>query len=130
MFADAGRPILGHQGKMLGVRTDGADLPIEANDHVHPATGGLSVAPEWRKLPAFLVPRRLVGKFARARGNNALSCFRLGELPFMPGQIGDELMIDIDSPKHATIQPAFEMTISTFQDSLAATRDDWIIDED
>lgn len=130
MFADSNRPVVGNQSKMLGVRENGSDLPIDASGMVRPNTGGLSVVPEWRALPFFLIPQRLISKFPRARGNDALTCFRLAGLPFQDGPVTDRLYLRVDSVRHGTLQPALEIMIDEFQSQLAATRDTWVIDED
>lgn len=129
MLFDDGKPVVGDQSKMLGVRHNGHDIPIDEDQMVRPKTGGLSVAPDWRVLPYFLIPRRLQNKSARARGNNNLACFRFEGLEFQEVQINVELVLQPDSGQHGTIEPNREMTLATFQSSLAGTRDSWTIDE-
>jgi hypothetical protein len=129
MLRDGEKPIVGSGGKMLGVRTDGYDIPIGDGGIVRPRTGGLSVAPEWRLLPFFLIPRRLKDKVKEARGSNKLSCFRLAEVRFEDTKINDDLDLRPDSPDHGTIEPARDMTLGAFQQALGNTRDSWTIEE-
>jgi hypothetical protein len=46
MIAAGGRPTVGSAGKMLGVRNNGHDIPVDENGNARPGTGGLSVAPD------------------------------------------------------------------------------------
>jgi hypothetical protein len=71
----------------------------------------------------------LYPKAKDARGNNNLSCFRLGEYPFEPGALSDDLFLRPDTAVHGTIEPSREMPLNGFQSALAATRDLWVIDE-
>ncbi len=61
MMADGELPRVGAAANMLGVRTTGesVDIAIEDDGTVAPGGGGLSVAPNWRKLPPSVVPTRL-----------------------------------------------------------------------
>jgi hypothetical protein len=113
-----------------GVRANGADIPVRADGTVQPGAGGLSVVPNWRSLPPFLVPHRLLDKYPRARGNAKLACFRLSNVMFVDDAIGDALQLRIDSPDHGTIQPRQVMPVNVYQAELAATRNTWMIDED
>ena len=129
MLSDSDKPVVGSESKMLGVRGNGYDIPIHSDGTVSPQTGGLSVTPDWRLLPLFLIPRRLQSKLEDARGSNRLACFRLGSIPFQNATIGKLLLLRPDSAEHGTIEPSQEMQLIEFQDALAATRDLWVIDE-
>lgn len=129
MFADGRKPLVGDGSKMLGVRGNGHDIPISAEDMVLPNTGGLSIAPEWRDLPYFLIPRRLQDSVPEARGNNKLTCFRLSDLPFKAAEITDKLALRPDTAKHGTIEPRHEMKLDVLQSALSDTRNLWEIDE-
>ncbi len=129
MIADGNMPTVGSASKMLGVRDDGYDIPIEPNGNVRPHTGGLSVSPDWRSLPPFLVPHRLRTMINSARGSNRLACFRLDVLPFQEVQITELLVLRPNTSEHGTIEPSRDMLLSEFQDALAVTRESWIIDE-
>ncbi len=93
MLEDGGTPKVGSGGKLLGVRlsTDPPDIRVDPNGDVHPNTGGMSVAPEWRKLPSFLIPRRLKPLLPDACGSNKLVCWTMGEGRFEEGDVNSEL---------------------------------------
>lgn len=132
MLEDGGKPKVGSEGKLLGVRIapdPRPDIAADGNGAVHPKTGGMSVAPDWRKLPDHLIPRGLI---PRARGRDDLVCWRLGDLEFLDGQPIGSLVLRVDpapSDKHGFIEPAKLMSIVDYQSALAATRDYWIRDE-
>jgi hypothetical protein len=132
MVEDVGKPMVGPEGRMLGVRVapnPQPDIPVDPNGNVQPNSGGMSVAPEW---PYFLVPRRLRAIRSDARGRNDLVCWSMSEGPFERGDISDGLLLrpDPDNPsKHGFVEPAREMSIDEFQECLAQTRDQWVRDE-
>src|SRR4051812_21090551 len=130
MLEDGGKPVVGNKRDMLGVRENGCDITIDPDDVVRPNTGGLSIAPEWRTLPPFLIPRRLAPtKVAAARGNARLAIFRLGSAAFADAELGHSLRLRVTSSVHGSIEPAQLTTLAKYQAELAATRDDWLIDE-
>lgn len=129
MNVDGEKPLVGSSANMLGAREDGHDIPVNTDGNVQPRTGGISVAPGWRSLPLFLIPRRLQSEVKEARGNNKLACFRLGDLPFADAQFNELLVIRTDRPQHGTIEPSHEMRFVEYQNGLADTRDQWEIDE-
>jgi hypothetical protein len=90
----------------------------------------MSVAPGWRDLPAFRIPKRLVDKFMDARGKNDTHCFTTGAGPFGNGPFAAELILVQDSFTHGTIVPEKLVNLDRFRDDLANTRDSWTIDED
>ncbi len=128
MSADGNKPTVGKVAKMLGVRPN-YDIDVSPSGSVKPDTGGLSVAPDWRRLPPFLIPRRLANEVGEARGSNRLACFRLGAFPFSETMIGESLRLRPDSPDHGTIEPSREMPIDEYQAALANTRHLWVVDE-
>lgn len=128
MIADGDKPKVGNVAKVLGVRPN-YDIEVSPSGSVWPNTGGLSVAPNWRHLPPFLIPRRLGVKAAEARGSNQLKCFRLGAFAFSEVTITPSLLLRPDSPTHGTIEPSREMSIGEYQTALADTRDLWLVDE-
>ncbi len=128
MIAEQGRPVTGNQRDMLGVR-EGRDIPVGSTDIVLPATGGLSVAPHWKDLPPFLIPRRLKGLYTAARGSDRLACFRLGYVPFANRELDDDLTLRVENSDHAIIEPKCAVQIAVFQAALAATMEMWTIDE-
>jgi hypothetical protein len=128
MFADDDKPVVGDAGKMLGVRPQ-YDIPVLPNGLVRPGEGGMSVAPDWRSLPLFLIPRRLNSEVTDAAGSNRLKCFRLAAFPFTETLIEERLLLRPNSPDHGTIEPNREMLIDDFQSALASTRHLWVVDE-
>ena len=88
---------------------------------------GMSVAPAWRDLPFFLIPKRLKHKFPGARGSSDLYCFTLGEGPFTDGSVADGLDLKIDSPTHGLVVPRISVPLDQYQRDLADTRDRWIV---
>jgi hypothetical protein len=132
MIIDGECPAVGPTAKTLGVRippAESADIPVDSNGNVSPNTGGMSVAPEWRTLLFYQIPKRLRHFAPGATGNDKLACWRLGESQFADGPVADGLKLRINSPKHGTIEPVEVVPIETFQADLAATRDRWVIDE-
>jgi hypothetical protein len=116
---------------MLGVRTSGsrADVEVDTEGTVLPGTGGLSVAPNWRKLPPSLVPQRLRSLRSGARGSDEWVCWRLGEGDFAAGTIADGLALRTTSKTHGLIEPPERVTIEVLQERLSATQSDWVRDE-
>jgi hypothetical protein len=136
MHADGEKPRIGTCGKSLGVRVAPAkiqDITLNDDGTVSPKTGGMSVAPSVHALPDFLIPARLVSKFPRARGNDNLVCWKLGDGEFVDGPIADNLTFrpDPKSPsRHGFVEPSLKMTIDDYQRALGATQDQWLKAED
>lgn len=136
MLADGDKPRVGTDGKTLGVRVPPnprVDLPVDPDGSVHPQTGGMSVSPAWRQLPFFLIPRRLrANGAAGATGRNDLICWRLGEGPFDAGELTPDLSLRPDPQRptaHGFVEPGQAMSVSDYQQGLAATREQWVQDE-
>src|SRR5207237_9007119 len=93
MLADDGKPrISSTKGLGVRVRPDAHfDIPVDQSGNVRPATGGMSVAPAWRVLPFFLIPKRLGPLCRGARGSDLLHCWRMGDGPFMDGPVAERL---------------------------------------
>ena len=91
ILADDGRLQVGPTALTSGVRLppdEYADFAVTAEGLVEPRTGGISVAPAWRRLPVHRLLRRLRGQFPRAVGKNALFRWRLGDAVFAEGPLG------------------------------------------
>ena len=135
MLAENGKPKVGSASKMLGVRVPPnpePDLPVDGNGDVHPKSGGMSVVPDWRSLPDFLIPKRLRALRPDASGSNNLVCWSLGDGAFDEVDLTEKLRLrpDPDDPAgHGFVEPNHTMTVQRFQESLAETRDQWIKDE-
>jgi hypothetical protein len=126
-----GRPTVGSARDMLGVRP-GVDITPDGNGVVHPGTRGMSVVSCVCRLPPTLVPRGL-HRDVNLRGVVGIRSKRLwcmGEGGFVSGRIGDELDLQVAGrPGHGCIVPVGVVPLQEFQDALAATRDQWVIDE-
>jgi hypothetical protein len=105
------------------------DIAVAYGSDVVPGTGGMSVAPDWRLLAPWRIPRRLGHVVPNARGRNEDACWRLGNSEFVAGAITQNLSLAIDQPTHGTIEPRYAMRLDEFQNALASTRDMWEIDE-
>ncbi len=107
------------------------DIDLDETGNVILNGKGMSVAQNWRRLLPHLVPKRLKPIFAGATGSNSIACFRFGQGPFLPGALNARLALaskthDIHS---GNVVPAGTVPEGEFQSDLAATRDDWTIDE-
>jgi hypothetical protein len=131
MKSDGDRPSIGTASMMLGVRPDDRDIPVLPDGTVAPGTGGLSVYAALRDLPARMIPRRLRGLIPKATGSDKLCVWAMGEGPFAPGGIAPKLTLRVDpnDPRHGFIEPEVIMTLAEYQEVLAATQDQWVVDE-
>jgi hypothetical protein len=121
-------PLVAATARGLGVRR-GVDIPVDASGNVAPGSGGMSVAPHWKLLPPWRIPRRLANIVPKARGRNEDVCWRLGENGFVAELIGEHLRFVPDRPTHGLVEPVYEMLLSNYEAALADTRVDWVIDE-
>jgi len=135
MESDGEKPKIGTEKNMLGVRVAPAsrcDIPVDSDDNVYPATGGLSVTPAWKELPDFLIPKRLKHHAKEASGSNKLVVWTVGTGPFVQAPITDGLILRPDPAKptqHGFVEPARTITIHHLQHLLANTQQDWTKDE-
>lgn len=137
MMRDAmdGKPMVGADARKLGARLPPkphADIPVATDGSVKPQTGGMSVAPRWRDLPAHRIPKRLQSLFRAAAGSDVLHLWRMGEGPFADGPVTTDLNLRVDpndSTRHGFVEPAITMQGADYEAALAATRDAWVIDE-
>jgi hypothetical protein len=133
MLSNGGKPAIGTDSNMLGVRVPphpNPDITPTADGSVSPGTHGMSVAPTWQELPYFLIPKRLKTKAPGAKGRNDLVCFRMGNGAFRTEAINEHLTMNADSATHGTVQPAHAMSIDDFQLRLAETQNEWVVDEE
>src|SRR5262245_5119252 len=96
MTREGDHPKIGPTARALGVRVP-RDIPV-ADGLVSPGTGGMSVAPSWRELPPWRIPRRLNHLAPGAAGNDTDACWRMGEGPFEAGVVADRLVLRPDRP--------------------------------
>jgi hypothetical protein len=112
--ADDGRPLCGARASQLGVRP-GVDVQVQADDLVHPGTGGLSVTPDPARLPPFLRP-------PSHGGHGGLPLFEFtGHLPK-----GLAFRPDPKKPgEHGFVEPDSRMVLGEYQAVLCSTRGHW-----
>jgi hypothetical protein len=131
---DDGLPVVGSNSKELGVRVfpnPNADVDIAADGTVEHNGRGMSVAAHWADLLPHLIPKRMRPHSPGAAGSNALACYRTGQGEFSDGPLGRELALQLKpgQSRNGNIVPASRLTIDRFQLALAATRDEWTVDE-
>ncbi len=76
MKGHMGRPLVGPESKMLGVRPPDSPMPdvqIGEDGFAIVEAAGLSIAPRVESLPPHLIPKRLGGRYPSARGSDQLS---------------------------------------------------------
>jgi hypothetical protein len=105
------------------------DIAVDSAGRVSPGKGGMSVAPRWRDLPRHRIPARLSHVVAAASGSNLDACFRLGDGGFVGGGLAAGLQLRPASPTHGCVEPDAVEPLGQYRNDLAATRDQWIIDE-
>ena len=133
MFREEIKPKVGPSKKTLGVQVGmnpNDDVSPDADGNVAPGRGGMSVAPTWRALPPHRIPSRLRAKCPKALGNDSYVCWRMGSGPFESARFISCLQLRIDSVVHGTVEPDRMMPLERFQAALAATREEWIVDEE
>jgi hypothetical protein len=128
MSRDGHRPLLAPTARGPGVRK-GVDIAVDVSGKVNTGSGGMSVAPEWRLLPPWRIPRRLAQVVPLACGRNDDACWRFGEGDFVTELLGERLRFVPDRPTHGLIEPAYEMLLSHYEAALADTQNGWVIDE-
>jgi len=133
---DDGLPRVGANSNELGVRVaphNNPDIEDDGNGNVKLNNGGMSVSENWRFMLAHLIPKRLRPKFAAAAGNNSLSCYRHGDGPFAPTSLDGHAALSVTLKPHdphaGLVIPAQPISIPRFQADLAATRAEWVLDE-
>ena len=114
----------GELGAMIGPG-HGNDLSMNAAGLVLPKTGGMSVSPTWRDLPAHRIPRRLQTLCSKAAGKNEMHCWQFGEGAFIAGPVSEMLFLRPDQLAHGVVEPDHEMPAQEYQAALAATRERW-----
>lgn len=125
---DDGLPTVEPSAKGLGVRP-GTDIDVDQHGNVVTNGKGMSVAPSWRVLPLWRIPKRLRAKVPGAIAPDSTYCFRFGTRPFQAGPIAQGLDLVPDSSTHGSIAPASAVPLAQYQGDLAATRADWHVDE-
>jgi len=63
------------------------------------------------------------------RGKDEDRVFRLGTVAFNRMPVGNDLELAPNAPDHGVVQPIRVMQLELYEMALAATRDDWIVEE-
>lgn len=129
----SGLPRLGTQSKCFGARQPPdphADVDVDAAGQVLLNRKGLSVTRDWRGLPGHLIPEHLDDGFNGASGRG-MNVFIHGTGGFDEAAVaqGLELRHKTGTITAGVVAPAFSMPLAQYQEALAATRPDWVIDE-
>ena len=131
----------GEDGKPLtsaekGIPTLNVRVPIDikpdATGEVQAGIKGMSVGPTFQSTPYFLVPSRLRNVYKglkSAAGDDLDTVFSHGEGPFIQDKVAKHLILRPDKPTHGVVAPDSKMPLETYQAALAATRNDWNLDE-
>ncbi len=118
MRVERGRPAIGASARALGVRVGSptSDVLLRPDGRVGPGSGGMSVSPSWRLLPAHRIPRRLTSRGgSEATGSNNDACWAIGQGEFVSGPFANRLILSVDGPSHGTVQPETIISLSEFQ---------------
>lgn len=128
-----GRPEIGTSKRYLGVSVEGDHLPLDGDGNLSPGGGGMSVAPEWRRLPRHRIPMRLqplmpAGKVCKGPDSDWI--WVMGRDGFTDGPVAPGLRLRVDHPMvHGLVEPDQTMSLVNFQQNLAATQQSWERDE-
>lgn len=128
-----GLPRVGNRSKCLGVREPPdahADVEINGAGQVVLNRKGLSVSRDWRDLPGHLIPEHLDDGINGASGRG-MQVFAHGGGEFTEGPIAEglELLHKAGTATAGVVAPTASVPLTEYQQSLASTRPDWIIDE-
>jgi hypothetical protein len=128
-----GLPRVGNRSKCLGVREPPdahADVDFDGAGHVLLNREGLSVTKDWRDLLGHLIPEHLDDGFNGASGKG-MQVFALGSGGFDEGEVTQdlELLHKTGTVTAGVVAPTTSIPLAQYQQALAATRPDWIIDE-
>src|SRR5712664_1993767 len=90
MLIDGNKPKVGCSATTLGIRVPpakDADLAVGLDGIVLPNSGGMSVAPAWRRLPIFRISKHRRDKIEGASGSGNAFCWRMGTGAFVAGPV-------------------------------------------
>ncbi len=134
--AESDFPTVGTDSHMLGARVTGNPIDIlpDNDGHVHPKTGGISVARSINDLLLHLIPKRLRNHFEDAAGSSNRFVWSMGEGEFSEGVVTEDLFLrrkpeNAEGKVQGLVEPASMMLLERYQFALAATRPHWMIDE-
>ena len=121
--AEDGFPLVAPASSALGVRP-GIDIDIDAKGNAISNDKGMSVYSSWRDISPRRIPKRLGGQ-----GPNSTCVFVFGSGTFQQAIIADSLEFLPDTPTHGVVRPVNTVPLVQYETALAATRDDWQVDE-
>ena len=131
---DQGLPVIGSNSKELGVRippNPSPDVDLDESRNVVCNGKGMSVVENWRRLLLISFPSGSDQSFLALQVGNAVACFRFGQGPFAEEQLNSCLAVVFKGrdTRGGNVVPIELVSIGQFQDDLAATYGDWVIDE-
>ena len=121
--AEDGLPLVAASSNALGVRPS-IDIDVDPQGNAISNDKGMSVYSSWRDISPRRIPKRLGGQ-----GPNSTCVFVFGLGTFQQAVIADNLEFLPDSPTHGVVRPVNTVPIAQYEAALAATRDDWQVDE-
>lgn len=133
-----GKPEGGDGSCMLGAReSDLGREESEAGNFVEPAKAGLSVGGCVRTTYLNILPRRLqilYPQWARgAKGRNSDQVWAMSQGAYEATPVSEDLELRFkteDRPGHGLVAPNRQMLLEDYQAALAATQDQWKVDEE
>lgn len=134
MYADdEGLPRVGTTAKCLGVRpppNSHADVELDEAGNVTLNRKGLSVSQDWRQLPGHLIPEHLDDGFNGASGKG-MRIFVRGEGSFDEALVAEtlELLHKPNTRSSGVVAPVFLIPLAQYQQDLAKTRKEWVVNE-
>lgn len=136
MTPDGDKPAVGRSRRKLGVllpdettSESSSDIAPDSKGEVHPSGKGMSVSPSLQHLPFGRVPKRLRKFRPGARGSDTDKVWRHGTGPFEQSAVAQGLALHPDRAEHGVVEPAEVMKVEQYEQALAATAADWVIDE-
>lgn len=138
MASEQEKPKVGSGSSMLGARNRdfGKDNSNEKDFSIEPNDGGISVGGCLRTLYVPMLPRRLQyvdpERFRGAKGKDDHQVWAMGDGDYESGSISPDLKLRFvpnDRPGHSLVAPAHKMNLEDYQSALAATQQEWQIDE-
>jgi hypothetical protein len=131
MKRDGAHPLIGESGSTLGVRGPNHQKPdvekLDEQGRACPKGGGMSVRPSVKEIPINMVPKRLASVIPGAIGSNSSWVWTMGEGPFQPAPIAQQLVLRPDSSTHGLVEPQQPIQLADFQFAVSQTRESWTL---
>jgi hypothetical protein len=118
-----GLPAVAPASNALGVRA-GIDIDLDQQINAIPNDKGMSVFASWKDISPRRIPKRLGGQ-----GSNGTAVFTFGSGTFQQAVFANRLELLPDSTTHGVIRPMHLVSLTQYEADLAATRNEWRIDE-